>query len=316
MALAKFAQFSCSCMTSRRPSRRLPRLLLLVVIRSVRSSASSDGGRAAAPVRAVLFDFDGSLVQSEETHRLSFSAVLKRDLDHETWYTKCVGRRPLTILEEFRHPDSPPAEELAALLKADAVSRYDKVSATDGHSDLLDDLDRAGICMAIVSSGTRAYIERVLSRLEIADRFKLIIAGDDPEVEGHHKVRAAVEPEENPATMRLAFHTTHHTRSFPIPLYARSLTRCPTCSPRKGSASSRASVSQWRTLLQASRQPSPRGCVSSRCAIRRTARTACCFTRRLLRRLTIFTACLAPCLAVLWARNLLFLQRGQASNEA
>lgn len=175
----------------RQPCRRLPRLLLqLVAIRSVRGSAASDGGRAATPVRAVLFDFDGSLVQSEETHRLSFSAVLGRDLDHETWYTKCVGRRPLTILEEFRHADAPPAEELAALLKADSVGRYDQVSPTDGHSDLLDDLDRAGVCMAIVSSGTRAYIERVLNRLEIAGRFKLIIAGDDPEVDGHHKVMA------------------------------------------------------------------------------------------------------------------------------
>ena len=107
------------------PRRRLP--LLLLALRSVHGSTAPDGGRTWAPIRAVLFDFDGSLVQSEETHRLSFSAVLQRDLDRETWYTKCVGRRPLSILSEYRQADAPPAEELAALLKADAVGRYDQV---------------------------------------------------------------------------------------------------------------------------------------------------------------------------------------------
>mmetsp|Transcript_30220 Transcript_30220/g.69202 ORF Transcript_30220/g.69202 Transcript_30220/m.69202 type:complete len:128 (-) Transcript_30220:191-574(-) len=41
--------------------------------------------------------------------------------------------------------------------------------------------------MAIVSSGSRVYINRVLERHGIAGRFKFIVAGDDPEVEGHHK---------------------------------------------------------------------------------------------------------------------------------
>lgn len=166
---------------------------MLVALRTVRASSAGDAGRAA-PVRAVLFDFDGSLVQSEEAHRLSFSAVLGRDLDRATWYSKCVGRGPTTILREFRAPDSPSVEELAALLKADAIGRYEQVGPTDGHSQLLDDLDRADICMAIVSSGSRAYIERVLERLGLAHRFKLLIAGDDPEVQGHHKVSERAAP--------------------------------------------------------------------------------------------------------------------------
>jgi beta-phosphoglucomutase-like phosphatase (HAD superfamily) len=157
-------------------------------------SGSGGGSGAGAPVKAVLFDFDGSLVQSEEHHRLSFSAVLGVELDRETWYSKCVGRRPLSILQEFRPPDAAPAEELALRLVEDAVGRYDAVEATAGHLELLSDVGAYGLRTAIVSSSTRAYIERVLARLELAERFELIVAGDDPQIEGKHKVAARTRP--------------------------------------------------------------------------------------------------------------------------
>ena len=177
------------CRSTHAARRRLPFLRcasLLVALRSVRASSASAFDSGARPsVKAVLFDFDGSLVQSEEVHRLSFSAVLERELDHDTWYTKCVGKRPLKILQEWRHPDAPPAEELAERLKADATGRYDQVAATVGHDQLLKDIEAAGVRKAIVSSGTRVYINRVLDNLGIADRFELIVAGDDADVTAH-----------------------------------------------------------------------------------------------------------------------------------
>jgi len=160
---------------------------LLVALRSVRASSSwpPPGASPGGGVKAVLFDFDGSLVQSEEVHRLSFSAVLERDLDPDTWYTKCVGKRPLKILQEWRRPDAPPAEELAERLKRDSTGRYDQVAATQGHTRLLAELADAGVEAAIVSSGTRVYITKVLGNLGMQNRFDVIVAGDDEEVTKH-----------------------------------------------------------------------------------------------------------------------------------
>jgi len=153
----------------------------------VRAHSGTADHAGHSPVRAVLFDFDGSLVQSEECHRKSFSAVLGKELDHDTWYTKCVGRSPWDILDEHRHETAPSADELLAQLRAHAATTWDQVEPTQGHHSLLDDLRAARVCMAIVSSGSRAYIERVVTRLGIGHCFRMIVAGDDEAVAGKHK---------------------------------------------------------------------------------------------------------------------------------
>jgi phosphoglycolate phosphatase-like HAD superfamily hydrolase len=271
---------------------RFPLLLrasLLVAIRTARGSSAGDAGRGHphSLVKAVLFDFDGSLVQSEETHRLSFSAVLGRELDHETWYTKCVGRRPLSILQEYRQPDAPSAEELSEMLKADAVGRYDQVSPTVGHSQLLDDVERAGICMAIVSSGSRMYIERVLHNLELRDRFRLIVAGDDPQIEGRHKVSMGFEPRTPRLAAALSRVPLPSASACAPPAFSRIHTRTrslPACSE-----SIRSTVWRSRTRPLGSKARSGRACELSRCAIRPTAPCPSSRTRRSLPSSTIST---------------------------
>ena len=53
------------------------------------------GGR----VEACLFDFDGTLVQSEDVHRRSFGTVLGVELSEDYWNSHCVGRSPRMIME-------------------------------------------------------------------------------------------------------------------------------------------------------------------------------------------------------------------------
>lgn len=139
------------------------------------------------PLQAVLFDFDGSLVQSEESNRRAFSAVLNRDLDPDTWYGRCVGRRPADILEEYRSEDAPAVEELIPELKAEIARRHAEVEPTQGYSSFLGECQSSGLCMAIVSSGSRSYIENVVRNLGLDPHIRFIVAGDDKEVEGKHK---------------------------------------------------------------------------------------------------------------------------------
>ena len=49
--------------------------------------------------RAVLFDFDGSLAQSEEAHRKRFVAACGVECDVDRWMDHCVGHSTEWIVD-------------------------------------------------------------------------------------------------------------------------------------------------------------------------------------------------------------------------
>ena len=49
---------------------------------------------------AALFDFDGTLAQSEDLHRLAFSEVLGVTIDEEDWENNCVGTSPQKLMAD------------------------------------------------------------------------------------------------------------------------------------------------------------------------------------------------------------------------
>ena len=72
--------------------------------------------------RAVLFDFDGSLAQSEEAHRKRFVAATGVACDSARWDAECVGRNTEWIVCHLLGVEEPPAE-VRALLPAGAAAR-------------------------------------------------------------------------------------------------------------------------------------------------------------------------------------------------
>ena len=89
-------------------SRNLFLLLLTLPLQVL----ASGGGSALSRLRggggiaceAALFDFDGTLAQSEPLHRLAFSEVLGVEIEEEEWETKCVGTSPAKVMAD-RLPD-------------------------------------------------------------------------------------------------------------------------------------------------------------------------------------------------------------------
>ena len=158
-------------------------------------------GGGGLAFEAALFDFDGTLAQSEGLHRLAFGEVLGVEIDEEEWETKCVGTSPAKVIAD-RLPEGrlAPGETIDDLLdqRSAVFEKWvdeGKLEATGGALELLEDLAEQGVRCAVVSSGSRSYIVKALRHLGLDKFFEIIVAGDDPvmkegcEVHGepHHK---------------------------------------------------------------------------------------------------------------------------------
>ena len=128
--------------------------------------------------RAVLFDFDGSLAQSEEAHRKRFVAATGVACDSARWDAECVGRNTEWIVCHLLGVDEPPVaviEDLRQRVVSDAFLA--DVAPTKGGLELLKALREAAVPCAVVTSGLRAYVEACLERWGVAVDY--IVAGDD-----------------------------------------------------------------------------------------------------------------------------------------
>merc|ERR1719407_138698 len=117
MALAQLAAFALSACAGRAALRQDSSRLHRGSLRASRLLALRGGGDSA-PFSAALFDFDGTLVDSEDVHRRSFSDVLGVTLDEDYWNTQCVGHSPRDIMA--RHlPEGrlKPGESVDTLLR-------------------------------------------------------------------------------------------------------------------------------------------------------------------------------------------------------
>ncbi len=160
--------------------------LILLAARANAFGPIGAGGRPA--VRACLFDFDNTLVQSEELHRQCFGLVLGEEIDEQTWVNECVGTSPRLLIERrLRAGRLAPGETVDDLLDQRSLLFEQKVEMgllqeTKGATRLLDELADAPVTCAIVSSGAKRFIDKGLRALGLDHHFETIVAGDDDEV--------------------------------------------------------------------------------------------------------------------------------------
>ena len=185
-----FSAALCGCALAA-PSK-VPSLL---ADRRLTAALALRGGSAAPspapPCLAALWDFDGTLCQSEDVHRKSFSAVLGVELSEQHWTDACIGRAPRDIMEAHLPAGRlKPGETIDDLLRRRAELFEEHIAAgrleaTPGAVALVRELRAAGLRCAVVSSGSRGYIEKALAALGLVDAFDFIIAGDDPDCAQH-----------------------------------------------------------------------------------------------------------------------------------
>jgi len=149
-------------------------------------------------IRALIFDVDGTLADTEETHRRAFNAAFERQGLRWHWSEREYGRLLSTPggKERLRaHVESLPiwpterrllASRIPAIHETKTVIYGDLVGAghaplREGIARLIDQAQCAGIRLAIASTTTLANIEALLRASfgpSAMERFAVVAAGD------------------------------------------------------------------------------------------------------------------------------------------
>ncbi|MBA2399190.1 MAG: HAD-IA family hydrolase [Bradyrhizobium sp.] len=136
------------------------------------------------PGKALLFDIDGTLADTDALHLEAFNQVLGprgHIFDHARFTEELQGFSSASIGARFL-ADEAPARQMAIIGEKEAAFRKlvaGKIQPLPGLMTLLAHADRAGIPMVAVTNAPRLNAEMLLSGLGIIDRFKALIIGDE-----------------------------------------------------------------------------------------------------------------------------------------
>lgn len=152
-------------------------------------------------LKAVLFDFNGVIINDEPIHEQLLAELLIAEnlcpKDGE-FRELCLGRSDRAcILELFARRGRILEEaDLTKLIQRKAqkyqahIANLAKIPVYPGLEDLIYQIRGLGLKMAVVSGALHSEIELVLTRLKIAEYFSVIVSGDDikvskPEPDGY-----------------------------------------------------------------------------------------------------------------------------------
>jgi len=154
-------------------------------------------------LKAIVFDFDGVVVDSEPVH---FAAMLEvgrgfgASFDYEAYQDKLIGfddRDALSYILENWIPGQPRGNQVSLTphqlmeLCAQKQQAFDRIAGAGvptvpGTVELIDQAAGAGFPIAIGSGATRADIELILKQLGRMDRFEHIVTANDVEKSKPH----------------------------------------------------------------------------------------------------------------------------------
>ncbi|WP_035611585.1 HAD family phosphatase [Haloferula sp. BvORR071] len=138
------------------------------------------------PLSAVLFDFDGVVIDSHEAHGRSWFALaaeLGHELSHETFHST-FGQRNESILPFLGWAEEGDKERIQQLGDRKEglyreILRAEGIEPLPGVVALLEDLKANGIPCAIGTSTPRPNVECVLELTGLAGYFQDIAASED-----------------------------------------------------------------------------------------------------------------------------------------
>ncbi|HEX7255549.1 MAG TPA: HAD-IA family hydrolase [Gaiellaceae bacterium] len=137
-------------------------------------------------IRALLFDFDGLIVDTETPSYASWQEVYRehgQELPLDRWAAivgTIGGFEPLDYLEDLHGPID--RDAVKTRRREHELSLLEVEDLRPGILEYLQEADRLGLKTAVVSSSTRQWVDRHLARLERAEHFDEIVTADrDPD---------------------------------------------------------------------------------------------------------------------------------------
>ncbi|MCV3217265.1 HAD family phosphatase [Plectonema radiosum NIES-515] len=152
-------------------------------------------------LKAVLFDFNGVIINDESIHEQLIKQILIEEnltLKKGELNQVCLGRSDRNCLRELLASRGRVVSEnyLTVLLNRKAtmyaleVEKREKLPLYAGLDDLIFQVRSRDLKLALVSGAIRKEIELVLEHSKLVEQFKIIVAGDDiakskPEPDGY-----------------------------------------------------------------------------------------------------------------------------------
>jgi HAD superfamily hydrolase (TIGR01509 family) len=134
--------------------------------------------------KALLFDIDGTLADTDALHIQAFNHILGprgHVFDRARAARELLGFSNAALAERFL-ADEPPERRVAIMAEKEAAFRGlapGQIHPLPGLLALLALADRAGTPVVAVTNAPRQNADMILSGLGIVDRFKAVIIGDE-----------------------------------------------------------------------------------------------------------------------------------------
>lgn len=138
-------------------------------------------------IRAVIFDFDETIIDLEPQHTVAYEALCRSQRsDYSAMpesFRRGSGRRIIDDIREMRaHFGWSASEETLSAIRQtafDEACRSADLRLMDGVRETIDALRETALPLAITSSAVRSSIEEILTRLGLRDAFGLIVDGSE-----------------------------------------------------------------------------------------------------------------------------------------
>ncbi len=135
-------------------------------------------------LRAVVFDLDGLLFNTEELYQFVGGELLRRR--GKVWdaelLRQIMGRPQRVVLQlmiDYHSLDATVDILAQETTEVFSMILHERLETMPGAPELLDALEIAGIPKAIATSSNRKFTENVLGQFQFAPRFRFILTGED-----------------------------------------------------------------------------------------------------------------------------------------